>query len=117
MKKINFDRKLRRKRRVSSNIHGTADIPRIVVYRSNRYIYAQAIDDVARKTLAAYSSHAMKGEAKMKKGEAAKAVGVKLATLLKEKKIVRGVFDRSQYTYLGRVKSLCDGLREGGIKI
>lgn len=113
MKKVTTDRKLRRKRRVSSNIHGTSDKPRVVVFRSNKYIYAQAIDDVARKTIASSSAQGLKG----KKSDQAKEVGVNLAGKLKEKKIEKAVFDRSSYTYLGRVKALCDGLREGGIKI
>jgi large subunit ribosomal protein L18 len=113
MKKVNTDRKLRRKRRVSSNIRGDVEKPRVVVFRSNRYIYAQAIDDTARVTLASASSKGATG----KKGDQAKAAGLKLAEKLKEKKIIKAVFDRSSYTYLGRVKSLCEGLREGGIKI
>ncbi len=113
MKKVNTNRTLRRKKRVSSNIMGLGDVPRVVVFRSNRYIYAQAIDDVKRVTLASSSSKGAQG----KKGEQAKVAGLKLAEKLKEKKIVRAVFDRSSYTYLGRVKSLCEGLREGGIKI
>lgn len=88
-------------------------MPRIVVFRSNKYIYAQAIDDVKRVTLASSSSKGIAG----KKGDQAKAAGVKLAEILKGKKIEKGVYDRSSYTYLGRVKALCDGLREGGIKI
>ncbi|MFZ6035064.1 MAG: 50S ribosomal protein L18 [Patescibacteria group bacterium] len=113
MKKITTDRKLRRKRRVSSNIRGTADMPRVVVFRSNRYIYAQAIDDVVRKTLASSSGKGLSG----KKSEQAKAVGMKLAEKMKGLKISKAVYDRSSYTYLGRVKALCEGLREGGIKI
>lgn len=113
MKKVTTDRKIRRKRRISSNIHGTADMPRVVVFRSNKYIYAQAIDDVKRVTLASASSKGLTG----KKSEQAKATGVKLAEALKGNKIEKAVYDRSSYTYLGRVKALCDGLREGGIKI
>ena len=120
MNKVNIDRKLRRKRRVSGNIFGTVTKPRINVYRSNQYIYAQVIDDQSRKTLVAFSSLLNKKEKdykKIKKADEAKLIGVKLAKLMIEKKITQGVFDRSVYTYLGRVKSLCEGLREGGIKI
>ncbi len=117
MKKINFNRKLRRKIRISSNIFGSKDKPRVVVYRSNRYIYAQAIDDEARKTIVAFSSLNLKTDKKEKKSQEAKLVGLKMAELLKEKNITQGVFDRSLYGYLGRVKSLCEGIREGGIKI
>ncbi len=113
MKTVNVSRISRRKRRVSANIVGTNKKPRVVVFRSNRYIYAQAIDDGARQTLASSSGKGMAG----KKSEQAKAVGLKLAEKLKEKKIIEAVFDRSSYSYLGRVKALCEGLREGGIKI
>jgi large subunit ribosomal protein L18 len=120
MKHVNIDRKLRRKKRVSGNIFGTSTKPRINVYRSSQFIYAQAIDDQSRKTLASFSSLLYKKEKdykKMKKVDEAKQIGIRLAKLMIEKKITQGVFDRSVYTYLGRVKSLCEGLREGGIKI
>lgn len=120
MRNVNIDRKLRRKRRVSGNIFGTKTKPRINVYRSNQYIYAQVIDDQLRKTLVSFSSLLYKKEKnykKIKKVDEAKQIGIKLAKLMIEKKITQGIFDRSIYTYLGRVKSLCEGLREGGIKI
>ena len=104
--------------RISGNIHGTADKPRIVVSRSSRYIYAQAIDDVKKTTLASFSSQNMKkADKKMTKTVEAHQIGVELAKILKEKKIEKAVYDRSYYIYLGRVKALCEGLREGGIKI
>lgn len=114
MKTITLDRTVRRKRRVSANIFGTKDKPRISVYRSNRYIYAQAIDDDTRKTIVSASS---KPNGKEKKTDQAKLVGLALAKALKEKKIETGVFDRSSYAYNGRVKALAEGLREGGLKI
>jgi large subunit ribosomal protein L18 len=120
MTKVNFDRKLRRKRRVSSNIKGTKSRPRISVFRSNSYIYAQAIDDVERKTLFASSNFALKKETDFKKGKKSddsKKIGIKLAKILIEKKILAGVFDRGSYAYNGRVKALAEGLREGGLKI
>jgi len=115
MKQITVDRKLRRKMRVSKNIHGTASVPRISVFRSSKYIYAQVIDDDKRVTICSFSSKNIKEKAK--KSEIAKQVGMGLAALLKEQKIERGVFDRGIYTYLGRVKQLAEGLREGGLKI
>lgn len=102
------------------NIFGTADKPRICVFRSNRYIYAQAIDDEKRATLASYSSLNLKsndGYQKVKKSQEAKAVGIGLAKILKEKDIKKGVFDRRWYAYGGRVRVLAEGLREGGIAI
>lgn len=120
MKNITYDRKTRRKRRVSENMFGTNVRPRIVVFRSNRYIYAQAIDDQLRSTVASSSSLQLakkNSQSKMKKSEVAKQVGTDLAKKLMEKKVTHGIFDRSIYTYLGRVKSLAEGLREGGLII
>ncbi|PIP15186.1 50S ribosomal protein L18 [Candidatus Roizmanbacteria bacterium CG22_combo_CG10-13_8_21_14_all_35_9] len=120
MKKINFNRLLRRKRRVSANIKGTSFKPRINVFRSNYYIYAQAIDDEKKATIVSYSSLNLKKEKdfqKNKKTEEAKKIGIKLAMILKKKKITEAVFDRSIYAYQGRVKALAEGIREGGIKI
>lgn len=120
MKIFNRDRKLRRKRRVSSNIKGTAVCPRISVFRSNRYIYAQAIDDEKKVTLASFSSKKIeksKEAKKMNKSEEAKSVGVELASQLKKLNIENVVFDRSFYAYAGRVSALATGLREGNIKI
>jgi large subunit ribosomal protein L18 len=120
MTKINLDRKLRRKRRISSNIHGTNDKPRISVFRSSRYIYAQAIDDVSRKTILSFSNADLKKDTGFKKGkksEDSKKIGVGLAKKLIEKKILTGVFDRGSYAYNGRVKAIAEGLREGGLKI
>jgi len=120
MTNINLDRKLRRKRRVSANIHGTSDRPRISVFRSSKYIYAQAIDDVNRKTILSFSNSDLKKEAdfkKNKKSENSKKIGIGLAKKLIEKKILVGIFDRGSYAYNGRVKAVAEGLREGGLKI
>lgn len=118
MRKITFDRKTRRKKRISLGVSGTDQRPRISVNRSNRYIYAQAIDDTKKVTIASCSSILLKkegGEKKMKKSEQASEVGLQLSKLLKEKKIERVVFDRGRYGYKGRVKALAEGLRKGGI--
>ncbi|MEK7633308.1 MAG: 50S ribosomal protein L18 [Patescibacteria group bacterium] len=120
MTKVNFDRKLRRKRRISSNIRGTKERPRISVFRSNRYIYAQAIDDETRKTLYIFSNFDLKKETDFKKGKKrddSKRIGVLLAKKLMENKIKTGIFDRGSYAYNGRVKALAEGLREGGLQI
>lgn len=120
MKKVELNRKIRRKKRVSSNINGTNEKPRISVYRSNRYIYAQAIDDVTRSTIASVTNLLLKKDkvyVKAKKTDEAKEVGKTLAKKLIEKKIEKGVFDRGAYAYNGRVKALAEGLREGGLKI
>lgn len=120
MTNINLDRKLRRKRRISANIRGTSDRPRISIFRSSRYIYVQAIDDVNRKTLLSFSNLNLKASADFKKGkkrEDSKKIGFELAKKLIEKKILVGIFDRGSYAYNGRVKAVAEGLREGGLKI
>jgi large subunit ribosomal protein L18 len=114
-----FDKNLRKKRRVGTKIFGQADRPRITVFRSGKYIYTQAIDDEKKVTLASFSSLVLrkKNQKKMTKTEESKSAGLELAKILKEKKINQAVFDRGYYQYHGRVAALCDGLREGGIKI
>ncbi len=119
MRKINFDRQLRRQLRISSRIFGIKNRPRISIFRSNRYIYSQAIDDERKITIASFSSLKLfkKESKKMKKTEEAKLVGKELAKILKEKGITKAVLDRRRYSYKGRVKQLTEGLREGGINI
>lgn len=116
---ITKDRITRRKKRVSTEMWGTSQRPRISIYRSSMYIYAQAIDDEARKTVASASTLQGKKDPakKMKKSESAKEAGKALAKMLIEKNITAGIFDRSSYTYNGRVKMVAEGLREGGLKI
>ncbi|MBI4004780.1 50S ribosomal protein L18 [Candidatus Roizmanbacteria bacterium] len=117
---IQFDRKLRRKTRVRATIRGTSTRPRISVYRSNKYIYVQAIDDEHRNTIVSYSSLQIEkkaGTSKEKKTTIARRVGEELAQLLLAQHINSGVFDRGSYAYLGRVSALAEGLREGGIQI
>jgi len=121
MKDINRNRKLRRKFRVSKNIYGTKDKPRISIFRSCQHIYAQAIDDEKKITLASSSTLFLKKnnkvEVKMTKKEVSRLVGLDLAKKLKKLKIKKAVFDRGPYHYHGRVAVLASGLREGGIKI
>ncbi len=114
----NQDR-LKRHARVRKKISGTAETPRLCVYRSLNHVYAQIIDDVLGHTLVAASSVekeiAALLEGKSKK-EQAKIVGLKLAEKALAKGIVNVVFDRGGYLYTGRVASLADGAREGGLK-
>jgi len=117
MKHTTIDRKLRRKRKIRAKIVGSKEKPRISVYRSNRYLYGQAIDDGNMVTLASYSSLVLKPKTKIKKAEEAKLIGKELAKILKSKKIKEAVFDRNTYGYKGRVKEFCEGLREEGIQI
>lgn len=120
MKKINLDRVNRRKKRISSNIFGTQENPRISVFVSNKYTYAQIIDDKKKITLVSYSSLNIarrKGYQKEKKVDEAKKTGLGLAEKAKKVGIKKAVFDRGRYSYKGRVKALTEGLREGGITI
>lgn len=105
-------KRLRIKKKIRAKVSGTAAIPRLSVFRSSRFIYAQLIDDNTGKTLAAASDIGTKGT----KSERAKAVGIKLAEAAKGKKIAKVVFDRGGFSYAGRVKTLAEGAREGGLK-
>ena len=107
----------RRKLRVRKKIFGTSSVPRMSVYKSNKHIQVQIIDDEKGTTLVAFSSQDLKGSDKLKKTEEATAVGKEIAKRAVEKKIKEVVFDRNGYRYHGRVKALADGAREGGLKI
>ena len=93
-------------------ISGTADRPRVAVFKSSMHVHVQAIDDVSKRTIAA-TVDAGKGT----KTARALAAGKELAKLMKAKKIETAVFDKGGFAYHGRVKAVADGLREGGIKI
>jgi large subunit ribosomal protein L18 len=105
----------RRHRRVRKKITGTADRPRLAVYRSNRAIAAQMIDDVAGHTLAAASSQE-KDLAKIGRGESPSAVGKLLAERAQSAGVKTCVFDRGGYLYHGRVKALAEAARESGLE-
>ena len=104
----------RRHRRVRGKVRGTAERPRLVVFRSNRGIEAQLVDDDTGRTLASGSHLALKKSFKGDKTEQAAEVGKALATAAKGAGIEACVFDRGGYLYHGRVKALADGAREGG---
>ena len=107
--------RLRRHRRVRGKISGTAQCPRLDVFRSSKHIYAQLIDDVKGVTLASASSLEKDFEGKGSDKAAAREIGKRLAQKAKEKGITAVVFDRSGYIYHGRVKELAEGAREGGL--
>jgi large subunit ribosomal protein L18 len=109
------DARARRHRRVRGKVTGTAERPRLVVFRSNRGIEAQLVDDTAGRTLAAASWLHLKKSFKGSKTEQAAEVGKALAQAAKKAGVERAVFDRSGYLYHGRVKALADGAREGGL--
>ena len=107
--------RVRRHRRVRKRITGTAERPRLAVYRSNRHIYVQLIDDLSARTLAAASD--AEAKAGGDKSAKAKAVGQLIAERAKQAGIEQVVFDRGGRLYHGRVAALADGAREGGLKI
>ena len=111
-------RRLRRRRRVRAKIQGTGSRPRISVFRSNRGIFAQLIDDDAGRTVLAVDSRSKEFRARQPQGgnvTAAKLVGEMLAGKAKAQGIERVVFDRGGYMYHGRVKALADAARAGGL--
>jgi len=113
-----FDKTARRakiKRRIRKNISGTPEMPRLSVFRSNKQIYAQIIDDTTGITLVSASSYKSKA-ATGNKSEQAASVGKEVAEKAVKAGIEKVVFDRNGYLYHGRVKSLADSAREGGLK-
>ena len=107
--------RLRRHRRVRKHVSGTAERPRLLVFRSNRGIFAQLVDDDAGRTLAASSWLELPKAFKGDKTEQAAEVGKKLAESAKAAGVTTCVFDRGGYLYHGRVKALAEGAREGGL--
>lgn len=111
-------RRARIRRRIRSTIRGTADQPRLSIYKSNKHVYAQLVDDRMGHTLAAASTKTEEVADEIKdktKQEAAEIIGKHLAKLADDKGINEVVFDRSGYKYHGVIKALADGAREGGL--
>ncbi|MEA3498433.1 MAG: 50S ribosomal protein L18 [Campylobacterota bacterium] len=106
--------RLRRKRRVRGNVSGTTNMPRLSIFKSNKYFYAQAIDDVTGNTVAAVDSRALK--LSVNKENVVK-VAATLAETLKSKDIAAVVFDRNGYLYHGVVATFADALRDNDIKL
>ena len=106
----------RRHKRVRGKVSGTAERPRLVVFRSNRGIDAQLIDDSSGRTVAAAGWLQIKKSLKGNKTDQASEVGKLLAEKAKEAGVEEAVFDRAGYLYHGRVKALADGAREGGLR-
>ena len=107
-------RRLRIRRSIRTKISGTTGKPRLSVFRSNKEIYAQLIDDISGKTLVSSSSQDLKS-VKGTKVEISKSVGQKLAEKAASSGIKNVTFDRGGYLYHGRIKALADGAREGGL--
>jgi large subunit ribosomal protein L18 len=121
MKGVKEAKRNRRHARIRASVFGTATRPRLAVFRSARYMYAQLIDDVKGVTLVAKTDRskvAAKGkkEKAENKTDAARALGVALAKDAREKKITKAVFDRGGFKYHGRVKAFADAAREGGLE-
>jgi large subunit ribosomal protein L18 len=115
--KTKHRRQLRRRRHVRSHVVGTAERPRLTVFRSSKHIYAQLIDDDSGVTLASASSRGKDaGVAYGGNIKASQAVGKKLAEVAIAKGIKLACFDRGHYRYHGRIKALADAAREGGLK-
>jgi len=112
---VKREARIRRHRRVRKRVAGTAERPRLAVFRSNRHIYAQLVDDRAARTLAAASDLGL--EAGDDKTARAREVGKTLAASAKAAGIERAVFDRGGRLYHGRVQALAEGAREGGLEI
>lgn len=108
--------RIKRHKRVRGKISGTPEVPRLNVFRSEKHIYAQIIDDVNGHTLCSASTVEKGFEGPGSNKEAAKKVGLKVAERAKEKGIEKVVFDRGGYVYHGRVAALADGAREGGLE-
>lgn len=109
-------RRQRIKNGIRKKIRGSADIPRLSVFRSNRDIYAQIINDDEGVTLVGFSSRAKGFKGAGTKSEMSHQVGKEIAELAKKKGIETVVFDRNGFKYHGRVKALAEGAREGGLK-
>jgi large subunit ribosomal protein L18 len=114
MKSVNIktQKRAQRHKRIRARVSGTVAVPRLSVFRSNRYIYAQLVDDQKNVTIVSAGDHDAKGKTKT---ERAKNTGLLLAQKAKEKKITKVVFDRGGFSYKGRIKALADGAREGGL--
>lgn len=111
---------LKRKKRVRKKILGTSERPRLSIFRSNKHIYAQVIEDASGKTLISASTISKELQAKLKKNtkktEAAKKIGELVAKKAISKGIDKVVFDRGGFIYHGRIKAVADGAREAGLK-
>ena len=105
-----------RHRRVRSRVMGTLERPRLAVFKANRHIYAQLIDDDKAKVLMGASDNELKVKKGEKKSDVAKGVGKLIAEKAIEAKIEKVVFDRGGFVFHGRIKALADGAREGGLK-
>ena len=108
--------KVSRQKRIRSKTKGTSEKPRLSVFRSNKSIYAQVIDDEKQKTIIGVSQKELSNKEKTTKTDKARQLGLLIAKKAIQKKISEVVFDRGSYKYHGRVKAVAQGAREGGLK-
>jgi large subunit ribosomal protein L18 len=106
------EKRIRRHARIRTTINGTALRPRLSVFKSNKYLYAQLIDDVTANTLLAVNSQNMKKGTALEK---ATEIGITIAKMALEKKITQAVFDRGGFRYTGKIQAIADGARTGGL--
>ena len=116
MSNLKSNRRARIKKRIRKNISGTSTRPRLSVFRSNKHIYAQVIDDVKGVTITSASSHVKDSAQKVNKTDQAKLIGKEIAENASKAGIKEVVFDRNGYLYHGRVKALAESARENGLK-
>lgn len=116
MSSLKSNRRARIKKRIRKNISGTSTRPRLSVFRSNKQIYAQVIDDVKGVTITSASSHVKDSAQKVNKTDQAKLIGKEIAENASKAGIKEVVFDRNGYLYHGRVKALAESARENGLK-
>jgi large subunit ribosomal protein L18 len=110
-------KRLKRKASIRKKVAGTAERPRLSVYKSNRHTYVQAVDDVAGVTVAAASNLEKDARAGKNRVGDMEALGARVAARLKEKQVSAVVFDRNGYKYHGKVKAIADGARKAGIAL
>jgi large subunit ribosomal protein L18 len=116
MSNLKSNRRARIKKRIRKNVSGTSTRPRLSVFRSNKQIYAQVIDDVKGVTITSASSHVKDSTQKVNKTDQAKLIGKEIAENASKAGIKEVVFDRNGYLYHGRVKALAESARENGLK-
>ncbi len=104
----------RRHARIRTRVSGTAERPRLNVFKSNKFLYAQLINDEKGATIASASTKSLKGKTMVEK---AIALGKAVAEMAAKRKVKKAVFDRGGYVYAGRIKAVADGAREGGLKL
>ncbi len=117
MSTSNTQQRIIRRKRIRAKVKGTAERPRLAVFRSNRLVTAQLIDDEKGVTIVSAHAHDMsKGKKTASLMEQAKTVGERIAKAAKEKGITAAVFDRGGFTYMGRIKALAEAARNGGLQ-